>query len=164
MDIQKCAAQIRSYLVLHAGWLKRLRAYIGQVQQLHSTPKNYFAAVSEVVRRRSYSQAFLMVSYPNVCTTPLWARVTIIIHFDFQWASDLACKIHTIYSEEIEHRKKFKAQFDGHFLSCLFPGLEDMPPNFATQAPPLFDNNLPAVRVEIMMKTNLRISSTIRNY
>lgn len=39
------------------------------------------------------------------------------------------------------------AQFEGHFLNCLFPGLEDMPSNFATQSPPLFDNNLPAVSV-----------------
>ncbi|XP_065207804.1 RB1-inducible coiled-coil protein 1 isoform X2 [Planococcus citri] len=121
MTIQERAAEIRSMLLLHGANMKRVRQYVEVVQQLHSTPKNYFSAVSEVVRRRSYSQAFLM------------------------WASDLACKIFTIYSEETERRKKFMAQFEGHFLECLFPGLKDMPSNFATQSPPIFDNNLPAL-------------------
>lgn len=61
MTIQERAAEIRSMLVLHGANMKRVRGYVEVVQQLHSTPKNYFSAVSEVVRRRSYSQAFLMV-------------------------------------------------------------------------------------------------------
>lgn len=49
------------------------------------------------------------------------------------------------HSDEIAKRKNFQSQFEGHFLSPLFPGLEDMPPAFATQAPPIFDYNLPKV-------------------
>lgn len=49
------------------------------------------------------------------------------------------------HSDEIAKRKNFQSQFEGHFLSPLFPGLEDMPPPFATQAPPIFDYNLPKV-------------------
>jgi len=53
--------------------------------------------------------------------------------------------MYTIYNDEMERRKKFLSEFQGHFLTCLFPGLGDLPPAFATQSPPLFDNYLPAV-------------------
>lgn len=49
------------------------------------------------------------------------------------------------HSDEIAKRKNFQSQFEGHFLTPLFPGLEDMPPPFATQAPQIFDHNLPKV-------------------
>lgn len=49
------------------------------------------------------------------------------------------------HSDEIAKRKNFKSQFEGHFLSPLFPGLEDIPPAFATRAPSIFDHNLPKV-------------------
>lgn len=49
------------------------------------------------------------------------------------------------HSDEIAKRKDFQFQFDGHFLNQLFAGLEDLPPAFATRAPPAFDYNLPKV-------------------
>lgn len=49
------------------------------------------------------------------------------------------------HSDEIAKRKNFQSQFEGHFLNPLFPGLDDMPPPFATQAPSIFDYNLPKV-------------------
>ncbi len=61
MTIQEQAAEIRSLLMLHGANMKRMRDYIELIQQLHSTPRKYVTAISEVVRRRSYSQAFLMV-------------------------------------------------------------------------------------------------------
>lgn len=61
MNIQEQAAEIQTMLRLHGDYLKRIRLYVEIIQQLHTTPRNYMAAVSEVVRRRSYSQAFLMV-------------------------------------------------------------------------------------------------------
>lgn len=61
MIIQEQVAEIRSMLLLQNANMKRMRDYIELIQQLHTTPQNYVAAVSEVVRRRSYSQAFLMV-------------------------------------------------------------------------------------------------------
>lgn len=40
-------------------------------------------------------------------------------------------------------RQEFNALFEGHFLKSLFPGMGDMPPPFATDAPTLFDSRLP---------------------
>lgn len=48
-----------------------------------------------------------------------------------------------IHSEEILRRQEFNTHFDGHFLRSLFPGLADLPPTFATEAPLLFDSRLP---------------------
>lgn len=63
--------------------------------------------------------------------------------FIFQWASDLACHLLTIHNEEVMRRRSFDSLFSGHFLGGLFPGTEDMPPAFATQAPRGFDVELP---------------------
>lgn len=67
---------------------------------------------------------------------------------NFQWASELACHLLTIHNEEVTKRKEFQCQFDGHFLNSLFPGMEDLPPSFATQAPSLFDSGLPKITEE----------------
>lgn len=40
-------------------------------------------------------------------------------------------------------REKFKYVFEGHFLTTLFPGIDDIPPKFATDAPSAFDGGLP---------------------
>lgn len=61
----------------------------------------------------------------------------------FQWASDLACHLLTIYNEEVVRRQDFRYSFDGHFLNTLFPGIDDFPPKFATEAPSMFDSSLP---------------------
>lgn len=63
----------------------------------------------------------------------------------FQWASDMSCRLLAVYNEEFEKRREFQSQFEGHFLQSLFPGFEDNPPPFATQAPAPFDVNLPEV-------------------
>lgn len=49
----------------------------------------------------------------------------------------------TIYNEEVMRRHEFTSIFEGHFLSTLFPGMNDMPPAFATEAPSIFDSSLP---------------------
>lgn len=64
-----------------------------------------------------------------------------------QWASDLSCRLLAVYNEEYEKRKDFQSQFEGHFLQSLFPGFEDNPPTFATQAPGPFDVTLPQVEL-----------------
>jgi RB1-inducible coiled-coil protein 1 len=61
----------------------------------------------------------------------------------FQWASNLACHLLTIHNEEVMRRQDFAAAFEGHFLCTLFPGMNDMPPTYATEAPSLFDSSLP---------------------
>lgn len=48
-----------------------------------------------------------------------------------------------IHDEERLRREDFENTFDQHFLNALFTGLEDEPPAFGTQPPPVFDNRLP---------------------
>ena len=51
-------------------------------------------------------------------------------------------------------REDFSARFEGHFLSTLFPGMDDMPPPFATEAPSIFDSSLPH-----LTKTDIQVLS-----
>ncbi|KAF2878808.1 hypothetical protein ILUMI_27364 [Ignelater luminosus] len=104
--------------------LQRVRDFLQIVQQIHRTPAIYLSAVAEVVRRRAFSQVYL------------------------SRASELACHLLTIHNEEMTRRKEFHSQFDTHFICSLFPGMDDMPPAFATQAPDSFDNHLPKLTIE----------------
>jgi len=49
-------------MLLYSDSLKLTREYLDVVEQLHNTPTLYFNAVAEVVRRRIFSQALLIVS------------------------------------------------------------------------------------------------------
>lgn len=60
----------------------------------------------------------------------------------------MACHLLTIHNEEVTKRKEFQSVFEGHFLNALFPGMDDLPPNFATQAPSIFDSSLPKISDE----------------
>ncbi|CAH1965748.1 unnamed protein product [Acanthoscelides obtectus] len=111
-------------LVMYYENLKRLRHHLQVLQQVHLAPVTYLNAVAEVVRRRAFSQSFLL------------------------WASEVACHMLTIHNEEMTRRKDFQAQFEGHFLSALFPGMDDLPPSFATQPPSIFDSALPTITQE----------------
>lgn len=104
--------------------MRRLRRQLDILRQIHRAPEMYVSAITEVVRRRTFSEAFL------------------------GWASNLANQLVTVHNEEIERRRDFQAKFQGHFLNVLFPGLEDSPPPYATQAPPVFDNGLPKVSLQ----------------
>ncbi|VVC27128.1 Hypothetical protein CINCED_3A022427 [Cinara cedri] len=122
--IENKVSDVEAIMLLYNDSIKLTREYLDVVEQLQNTPKLYFNAVAEVVRRRIFSQALLI------------------------WSSDLACHMISRHSDEIAKRKNFQSLFDGHFLNPLFPGLEDMPPPFATQAPQLFDYNLPKLCLE----------------
>ncbi|XP_018336634.1 RB1-inducible coiled-coil protein 1 isoform X4 [Agrilus planipennis] len=122
--VQSVMLETDQRLVVYHDNLKRLRESLEALQQIHLAPATYLAAVAEVVRRRAFSQAFLA------------------------WASELACHLLTIHNEEVARRKDFQSQFDGHFLNSLFPGMNDMPPPYATQAPSIFDSSLPKLNVE----------------
>ncbi|XP_045510745.1 RB1-inducible coiled-coil protein 1 isoform X2 [Colias croceus] len=104
--------------------LNRLSRYFSIVWQLHRAPHVFVRAVHEVARRRTFSHAHL------------------------QWATDLAEKLLKIHEEEISRRQDFNTLFEGHFLKSLFPGMTDLPPTFATQAPPTFDSKLPKLTSE----------------
>lgn len=122
MYVENKMMEVDNKLVMYHESLKRVKKYLGILQQIHLAPEMYMSAVAEVVRRRTFSQAFLV------------------------WASNLACQLLTVHSEEIARRREFQGKFEGHFLNNLFPGLEDTPPPFATEAPSVFDNSLPKVR------------------
>ncbi|XP_059618190.1 RB1-inducible coiled-coil protein 1 isoform X2 [Phlebotomus argentipes] len=100
---------------------RRLQKHMGIIEQIHQAPSVYVTAVTEVVRRRNFSSAFLL------------------------WASDLACHLMTIYNDEVMRRQEFWSMFEGHFLCTLFPGMDDMPPSYATEAPSVFDSSLPGL-------------------
>ncbi|XP_076271158.1 autophagy-related 17 isoform X2 [Rhynchophorus ferrugineus] len=120
--------ELDSHLVYFHECLQRLRKHIEVFQQVHLAPSTYVNSIVEVVRRRSFSQLFLL------------------------WASNLACQQLTIYNEELTRRKEFNAQFEGHFLNALFPGMGDVPPAFATEAPAMFDAKLPDITQEDIEK------------
>ncbi|XP_075213216.1 autophagy-related 17 isoform X2 [Lycorma delicatula] len=125
MYVENRICEMDAKLLMHQENIKRLREHFQLIQQLHIAPRVYLSAVAEVVRRRTFSQAFLL------------------------WAGDLACQLGVIHSEEVARRKTFQEQFEGSsFLKDLFPGLEDTPPPFATQAPALFDSKLPKLSLE----------------
>lgn len=71
-----------------------------------------------------------------------------VIYFIIQWATDLAQKLFKIHEEEVTRRQEFNSHFDDHFLKSLFPGMTDLPPPFATQAPQAFDIKLPQLTSE----------------
>ncbi|XP_076244225.1 autophagy-related 17 isoform X1 [Calliopsis andreniformis] len=126
MYVENKMMEVDGKLVMYHESLKRLRKLLEVLQQIHLAPQMYMNAVAEVVRRRTFSQAFLL------------------------WASNLACQLLTVHSEELARRREFQSKFEGHFLNNLFPGLEDTPPPFATQAPSAFDNDLPKLTAEDM--------------
>ncbi|CRK91306.1 CLUMA_CG004981, isoform B [Clunio marinus] len=119
IHIENRMYEIDSKLLFYHTCLRRLQKHLGIIEQIHQAPCVYVQAVTEVVRRRIFSSAFLM------------------------WASNLACHLLTIYNDEVMRRQEFKYSFDGHFLNTLFPGIEDFPPKFATEAPSMFDSSLP---------------------
>ncbi|KAG7207534.1 hypothetical protein KM043_009165 [Ampulex compressa] len=133
MYVENKMMEVDGKIVMYHESLKRLRRHLEVLQQIHLAPQMYMNAVAEVVRRRTFSQAFLV------------------------WASNLACQLLTVHSEEIARRREFQSKFDGHFLNTLFPGLEDTPPPFATQAPSVFDNGLPKLNAEDMQSLRAQL-------
>ncbi|XP_053672336.1 RB1-inducible coiled-coil protein 1 [Anopheles nili] len=121
MNVETKVHDLDSSIQLYHTSLQRLQKHLSIIEQIHMVPCMYVSAVTEVVRRRMFSRAFL------------------------KWASELACRMMAIHNEEVMRRQEFASQFDGHFLSTLFPGMNDMPPSYANQAPSVFDSSLPAL-------------------
>lgn len=55
-------SEMEMKLMMYSECLKRLRRQLSVLQQLHLAASTYMTAVTEVVRRRAFSQAFLVVS------------------------------------------------------------------------------------------------------
>lgn len=62
MYIEDHILEIDQKLVIYHENLKRLRRHLEVLQQIHLAPATYLYAVAEVVRRRTFSQSFLLVS------------------------------------------------------------------------------------------------------
>merc|ERR1711892_846484 len=106
-------------LVLYHEELRRLSRRSEVMEQLHLAPSIYLATVVEVVRRRSFSQQYL------------------------KKAGIIAGTFGEVHTEEVRTRQIFQDKLNKHFLSTMFQGMEDIPPDFATVPPQEFDNGLP---------------------
>ncbi|CAB0034544.1 unnamed protein product [Trichogramma brassicae] len=124
VDLECKLSAVDSNLLMNGEQTKRMRRQLDILYQIHTSPEMYLMAVCEVVRRRTFSQAFLL------------------------WARQLSDQLRSVHNEEVERRNTFMVRFGTHFLTPLFPGLEDIPPPFATVAPPVFDTNLPKLTAE----------------
>ncbi|EDW67071.2 early endosome antigen 1 isoform X1 [Drosophila virilis] len=118
--IENGMSEFDNRLLFYLRCLRRAERHISIIEQIHRAPSTYVAAVTEVVRRKIFSDEFRL------------------------WASRLSVDFDRIHSEEMERRRLFNDSFDGHFLNILFPGMADMPPTFANEHPELsFDTRLP---------------------
>ncbi|KAG8294903.1 reticulophagy [Homalodisca vitripennis] len=63
-----------------------------------------------------------------------------------KWANGISSQLRSIHAAEVDKRELFQTLFKDHILCSLFPGLEDIPPPFATQAPEPFHTKLPKYR------------------
>ncbi|XP_075524747.1 uncharacterized protein LOC142557066 isoform X1 [Dermacentor variabilis] len=103
---------------------RQLRRQLEICRQIHMAPHTYLRAVTEVIRRRHFSHNFL------------------------QWAGTLSSQCQQLHQHEVQARRDFNSQFSKHFLHALFPGMDDLPPPFATRNPKPFDDNLPPLAPE----------------
>ncbi|XP_017848526.1 RB1-inducible coiled-coil protein 1 isoform X2 [Drosophila busckii] len=130
--IENSMSEFDNRLLFNHRCLRRAERHIGIIEQIHRAPSIYVAAVAEVVRRKIFSDQFRL------------------------WASRLSVDFDRIHGEELQRRQLFNANFDGHFLNILFPGMADMPPAFAQEHPELsFDTRLPQLScadIELLSK------------
>ena len=61
----------------------------------------------------------------------------------------LAAKFGGLHSEEMRAREVFDEKLAKHFLSTMFRGMGDYPPPFATEKPPVFDDKLPKLSLQV---------------
>ncbi len=61
----------------------------------------------------------------------------------------LAGKFSVLHSEEMRAREVFDMKLHKHFLSTMFSGMRDYPPPFATEKPPVFDEKLPKISLQV---------------
>ncbi|XP_063855163.1 RB1-inducible coiled-coil protein 1-like isoform X2 [Scylla paramamosain] len=131
MYIERRLYEADTRVSMHQESVRRLAGLLQVVEQIHRAPRVYAAAVTEVARRHAFSTAFL------------------------QWASELSSQSGEVWRREVEARRGFSQDFSTYFLASLFPGMEDLPPNFATSLPSQFDMALPKVRVRLSDKNTI---------
>jgi RB1-inducible coiled-coil protein 1 len=119
--IQDQMAEVGRTLLMHAEEIRRLTRKMEVIEQIHTAPAIYMAMVLEVVRRKAFSGHYLSST------------------------ASLAETFSTLHKEEIILRTNYQAKIKKHFLSKMFPGMDDYPPPFANDCPGQFDNCLPEI-------------------
>jgi len=72
-------------MLLYSDSIKLTREYLDVVEQLHNAPKLYFNAVAEVVRRRIFSQALLIVSHYPRFHLLLTCKIKVVLYIKNQF-------------------------------------------------------------------------------
>lgn len=124
MYVEKKICDVDGKLTIYLGNLRRLRKRLDILRQVQDAPKVYAQLLIEVVRRKQFSSKFL------------------------SWATSLAEDSGRLHAEEVKRRDAFLRIIGHHFLQAMFSGLEDFPPAFATEAPDVFDANLPEISAD----------------
>ena len=127
VKIQDQMADKGHNLVMYSQELQRLQMKMEIIEQIHAAPSMYIACSVEVVRRKAFSDRFLLK------------------------AAALSEKFSDLYEEEMSLRQNFHAKLHKHFLSKMFPGMDDLPPAFATQNPNPFDKQLPGITIKVLL-------------
>ncbi|XP_075729929.1 autophagy-related 17 isoform X2 [Rhipicephalus microplus] len=122
--VQKIISEMQVRMMYTIATTRQLRRQLEICRQIHMAPHTYLRAVTEVIRRRHFSDNFL------------------------QWAGMLSSQCQRLHHMEVQARKDFNSHFSKHFLHALFPGMDDLPPPFATRNPKSFDDNLPLLSAE----------------
>nr|XP_023021449.1 RB1-inducible coiled-coil protein 1 [Leptinotarsa decemlineata] len=122
--VQNRICEMDHKIVVNLTNLKRVQKYLEILHQIHVAPSTYLNAIIEVVRRRKYSASLKT------------------------WGEELSNNFLALHTKELERRKQFDMEFKGHFLKTLFPGMNDIPPEFATRPPPPFDEEMPDITEE----------------
>lgn len=121
MYVEKNLCDIDSKLIIRHETLKKIRRRLEIIRQIMSSPQIYCRTVVEVARRKLFSAKFIA------------------------FAGSLSEKCSSVHCKELMKRDEFDAFIQHHFLKALFPGLEDVPPPFATKNPHSFDDRLPCL-------------------
>ena len=121
---QNKISEVGQSIVMHVEELKRLLRKLDVIEQIHMAPSIYLATAVEVVRRRAFTEQYM------------------------KKAVSIAETFSTLNDEELTLRTNFHVKLRKHFLSKMFPGMEDMPPSFASARPKDFDKNLPVITLK----------------
>ncbi|KAG8294904.1 reticulophagy [Homalodisca vitripennis] len=118
----------------HSALFAKKPSYAG-AKLYNMLPKNFKTSTPQVLKKRLIK----WLVGRSIYSVEEFKNIT-------NWAKEISSQLHSIHSDEVDKRENFLTLFEGHILKDLFPGLEDVPSPFATQAPETFDTKLPKYR------------------
>ncbi|VVC90319.1 unnamed protein product [Leptidea sinapis] len=165
--VQSHCRQLEKLLVGHQKLIDIIRRIAKSKEEMSQVLKARLEAVLRIENSMSVQDAHAMLTFQ--CFNRL-ARY-------FGIVSQLHCApavfvraVHEVARRRTfsdAHLQDFNALFEGHFLRSLFPGMTDLPPTFATQAPPAFDIKLPKLSdddIKVMSNSFSDLVSHIPTY